>query len=112
MIGLWLNRDPRIVYDGVGLKHDFLAAYVTQSHACMITYLSNAKYPVGLTFGDISRRLFSMGFDPYNCGELRWGDEGGSCPDQADKRHWYESEEQARHVPVAWRVRRMWAFAA
>jgi hypothetical protein len=98
MIGLWLNRDPRIVYDGIDLKHDLLAAYDRQSQACTITYLSSAKYPVRVTFDDISRRLFAMSFDPYNCVELRWGEEGSTCPDQAGKRHWYQSEAQARHV--------------
>jgi hypothetical protein len=39
-----------------------------------------------------------MSFDPYNCVELRWGHDGPACPDQAGKRRWYASEEQARHV--------------
>ena len=46
----------------------------------MITYLSSAKYPVGLTFGDISRCLFAMGLDPYNCVELRWGMKADPVP--------------------------------
>jgi hypothetical protein len=97
MIGLWLRRDPRIVYDGQFLKQDLLAVYDRDSKACTITYLSSDKRPVPLTFDDISHRLFAMSFDPYNCVELRWGNDGPACPDQAGKRRWYAEEGQARH---------------
>jgi len=97
MIQLWLNRDPRIVYDGLDLKHDLLAAYDRQSAACTITYLSSDKRPVPLSFDDVSHRLFAMSFDPYHCVELRWGNDSPACPDQAGKRRWYATEEQARH---------------
>ena len=87
MVSLWLNRDPSIVYDGLDLKRDLLAAYDRQSAACTITYLSSDKHPVALSFDDISHRLFALSFDPYNCVELRWGDDRsdnfGACPDQA-----------------------------
>ena len=97
MIALWLNRDPRIIYDGPDLKRDLLAAYDRQSQQCTITYLSSDKRPVPLTFDDIARRLFAMSFDPYHCVELRWGDDGTGCPDQAGKRRWYAVEQVARH---------------
>jgi hypothetical protein len=97
MIGLWLNRDPRIVYDGQDLKRDLLAAYDLQSKECAITYLSSDKHPLSLSFDDIAHRLFAMSFDPYHCVELRWGGDGTGCPDQAGKRRWYAGEEQARH---------------
>ena len=96
MIGQWLNRDPRIVYDGNDLKRDLLAAYDQQSQACTITYLSSDKRPVARTFDDMSRRLFAMSFDPYHCVELRWGDDGTGCPDQAGKRRWYAMQAQMR----------------
>jgi hypothetical protein len=97
MIGFWLNRDPRIVYDGLDLKRDLLAAYDRESAACAITFLTSDKHPVTLSFDDIAHRLFAMSFDPYNCVELRWGGDGSGCPDQAGKRRWYAIEEQARH---------------
>jgi hypothetical protein len=97
MIGLWLNRDPRIVYDGLDLKRDLLAAYDREGAACAITFLTSDKHPVTLSFDDIAHRLFAMSFDPYNCVELRWGGDGSGCPDQAGKRRWYALEEQARH---------------
>lgn len=96
MIGLWLNRDPRIVYDGQDLKTDLLRTYDQQSQGCTITYLSSDKRPVPLTFVDMSRRLFAMSFDPYHCFELRWGDDSQACPDQQGKRRWYAVQAQMR----------------
>jgi len=98
MIDQWLNRDPRVAYDGLDLKTDLLAAYDRESRACTITILTSDKKPLPISFDDISRRLFAMSFDPYHCVELRWGGDGSGCPDQAGKRRWYKSEEQARHV--------------
>jgi hypothetical protein len=92
MTGQWLNRDPRIVYDGLDLKADLLAAYDRQSQACTITILTSDKHPLPMSFDDISHRLFAMSFDPYNCVELRWGGDGSGCPDQAGKRRWYAQE--------------------
>lgn len=98
MIRLWLARDPRIVYDGQFLKDDLLKAYDRESAACTITYLASDKiHPVSLSFDDIAHRLFDLSFDPYNCIELRWGDDRPTCPDQAGKRRWYRQEDQARH---------------
>jgi hypothetical protein len=98
LIGQWLNRDPRVVYDGLDLKRDLLAAYDRESQACTITILSSDKRPIPLSFDDVSHRLFAMSFDPYNCVELRWGGDGMGCPDQAGKRRYYALEEQARRV--------------
>ena len=98
MTGQWLNRDPRVVYDGLDLKRGLLAAYDRQSAACTITILSSDKHPVALSFDDISHRLFDMSFDPYNCVELRWGGDGFGCPDQSGKRRYYAMEAQARRV--------------
>ncbi len=97
MIQLWINRDPRIVYDGQFLKQDLLAAYDRDSQACNITYLSSDKHPVPLTFDDIVHRLFAMSFDPYDCIELRWGDNRGSCTDGPEKLLWYRDEQRLRN---------------
>jgi hypothetical protein len=98
MIRQWLNRDPDIVYDGYDLKSDLLKVYDRQSRACTITYLSSDKRPVSLTFDDMTQRLFAMSFDPYNCVELRWGNDSPACPDQSGKRRWYAREAAVRHV--------------
>lgn len=99
MIQLWLNRDPRIVYDGNFLKRDLKDAYERESQACTITYLNSDQHPVHLTFDDITRRVFLMSFDPYDCVELRWGatgEERATCSDDADKLKWYEAEQRLR----------------
>ncbi|HWA31300.1 MAG TPA: hypothetical protein VG867_09385 [Rhizomicrobium sp.] len=100
MIGLWIARDPRIVYDGNFLKQDLLAAYNEQSDACKITYVTTDKRPVTMTYDDMMHRLYAMSFDPYNCMELRWGavgDELASCPDGREKRRWYAAEQRLRN---------------
>jgi hypothetical protein len=98
MIGQWLNRDPRVAYDGTDLKSDLLAAYDRESKACTITILTSDKHPLAMSFDELSHRLFAMSFDPYHCVELRWGQDSAACPDQAGKHRWYASEQQARHV--------------
>jgi hypothetical protein len=100
MIGLWLQRDPRIVYDGQFLKDDLLRAYDTQSNACRITFLTDNgkggdKQPVTMSFDGMARHLLAMSFDPYMCEAMRWGDAGG-CNDGDTKRRWYDSEAPLR----------------
>ncbi len=97
MIQLWLNRDPRVVYDGQFLKNDLLNAYDQESRRCTTTILSSDKRPLPLTFDDVAHGLFAMSFDPYNCVELRWGADSPACPDQAGKRRWYALEQPARN---------------
>lgn len=102
MIGLWVNRDPRIAYDGEDLKGDLARAYDEQSEACKITYLSSGKRPVTMNYDDMMKRLFKMSFDPFHCIELRWGAEGderASCPDGKDKGRWYSAEQRLRNQP-------------
>ena len=103
MIDMWINRDPRIVYDGYDLKPDLLAAYEKESAACTITYLSSGKRPIPMTFDDMVHRLFTMSFDPYHCIELRWGatdaDELANCGDGKEKRRWYDAEQRLRNQP-------------
>jgi hypothetical protein len=97
MIGLWLSRDPRIVYDGQFLKDDLLRAYDAQSEACRITFLTDDKRPVPMNFEGMARHLLSMSFDPWHCEALRWGDtSAASCRDTDTKRRWYESETPMR----------------
>jgi hypothetical protein len=102
MIELWVNRDPRIVYDGNNLKQDLQDSYMRQSQVCTITYLNSNKRPVAMTFDNMARRLFRMSFDPYHCIELRWGadgDERTSCPDSKGRVQWYEAEQRLRNQP-------------
>jgi hypothetical protein len=99
MIQLWINRDPRIVYDGTFLKQDLQDTYKEESNACTLTYLSSGKRPVALTLDEMIHRVSRMSFDPYNCVELRWGatgDELAACGDGREKRKWYEAEQPLR----------------
>ena len=100
MVGLWVHRDNRIVYDGYDLQRDLRKAYAVGSMMCTITYLNSAKRPVAMSFDDMMRRLYAMSFDPYHCVELRWGasgEERDSCPDSEPKLKWYEAEQRLRN---------------
>ncbi len=102
MIEMWLQRDPRIVYDGLSLRDDLEDTYKQMSQACTVTYLSTRLKPVSLTFDDMMHRLFALSFDPYHCVELRWGasgDELDACDDSSAKRRWYEAEQRLRNQP-------------
>ncbi len=100
MIQMWINRDPRLVYDGHFLQEDLRSVYDQESRKCTITYLSSGKRPVSMTFDDMVHRLFAASFDPYDCIELRWGavgDERQSCTDGPAKLGWYEDEQRLRN---------------
>jgi len=100
MITMWINRDPRIVFDGSFLKQDLQQAYDQESKACKIVYMSSGKRPITLTYDDIIKRLYRVSFDPYNCIELRWGaqgDEAANCGDGRQKRAWYDAEQRLRN---------------
>lgn len=102
MIGMWVNRDPAIVYDGQFLKRDLQDAYAEESQACTITYLSSAKKPVAMSLDTMIHRLFRMSFDPYDCIERRWGAGGAeadTCPGGSKKAAWYEAEQRLRNQP-------------
>jgi hypothetical protein len=104
MVQMWINRDPRIVYDGNFLKQDLQDAYAEESKSCTLTYLSSGKKPISLTLDEMIHRISRMSFDPYNCVELRWGadgDELSACGDGREKRKWYEAEQPFRNETVA-----------
>ncbi len=100
MIQMWVNRDPRIVYDGQFLKNDLLNAYDQESRRCTTTYLSTDKHPVSLT-----STMFRTGSSPcrsiptiaWNCAGARRWKWGPGCPDQEGKRRWYALEQPARN---------------
>jgi hypothetical protein len=102
IIEMWVQRDPRVVYDGDDLKRDLLAAYDQQSASCDLTYLNSAKQPVPLTFNDAALRLYAMSYDPYDCIELRWGArdaERETCTQPPRKLRWYEAQQRFRSMP-------------
>ena len=103
IIGLWVHRDPRIVYDGYDLKDDLLKSYDEQSASCDLTYLNSSKRPVAMNLRDVMQRVYAISFDPYDCIELRWGASGAerdTCTDSEKKLRWYEAEQRLRNDPA------------
>jgi hypothetical protein len=100
MLAMYVNRDPRIVYDGLFLQSDLAKTYAEQSQACTISYINSAHLPVAMTFDDMMHRLFALSFDPYHCVELRWGATGAerdTCTDDRRKLRWYDAEQRLRN---------------
>lgn len=96
MIDLWVRRDPRLVYDGDDLRNDLLAVYDREAQSCDLTYLGTQKKPVPLSLADIPARLYALSYDPYDCIELRWGDETQSCSNDKRKLRWYRAQAGLR----------------
>lgn len=99
IIGMWVKRDPRIVYDGDDLRADLLAVYDRESQSCDLTYLNTQKRPVKMSLADMPARIYAISFDPYDCIELRWGaagEEAKTCSNGERKGRWYRAEQRFR----------------
>jgi hypothetical protein len=98
-----MDRGDRthLVYSGSDLPGDLLNAYRRAASACVIRYHRSDGSVISLSFEDARARLFALSFDPYHCPERRWGAsdprELATCPDDADKRDWYEAEQPLRN---------------
>lgn len=92
---------PRLVYKGNDLIGDMLAAYEEENAACQTTYKATDGRRIPLSIDGVSKRLFKLSFDPYQCVERRWGatDAGelASCPDGAEKTRWYNAQQNLRN---------------
>jgi hypothetical protein len=90
-----------LAYSGSGLSADLLKTYRRAAGACVIKYRRSDGSTVSLPFEDARARLFALSFDPYHCPERRWGAsdprELATCPDDADKRAWYDAEQPLRN---------------
>jgi len=88
-------------YNGDDLPGDLTKAYARAANACTIQYRRSDGSVVALRFDEARARLFAMSFDPYHCPERRWGatdaTELSTCPDNADKRAWYDAEQTLRN---------------
>lgn len=99
-------RDPQIVYSGnaAQLKRDLIDVYQKESQSCELAYVNSVGRSVSLNLEMVRQRLFAMSFDPYNCVELRWGassaDELSTCADNANKRLWYQRQQQLRNQHI------------
>lgn len=92
---------PRLNYKGTDIAGDMLKAYDEESAACVTEYRTTDGRRIALSIDEVSRRLFKLSFDPYQCIERRWGAtdpaELASCPDDPQKTRWYEAEQNLRN---------------
>jgi hypothetical protein len=100
-VRLYEARDPKVIYTGRNLIADLSAAYEQEASACSISYTKSDGVKASFGYEEARARLFRMSFDPYMCVERRWGatDAGelSSCRDDANKRAWYEAEQNLRN---------------
>lgn len=98
---LYAEHDKKIVYAGNDLAGDLRATYETEAAACSVAYRRTDGSEVALSYNGALKRLFAMSFDPYHCIERRWGAtdpvELSTCKDGAEKRAWYEAEQNLRN---------------
>ena len=90
-----------LAYQGSDLAGDLLRAYDRAANACIIQYHRSDGSVMSMGFEEARARLFALSFDPYHCPERRWGaSEAGelsTCRDGADKRAWYDAEQNLRN---------------
>jgi formylglycine-generating enzyme required for sulfatase activity len=101
-VELYRRGDTKhLLYDGIDLVDDMIAAYDREAGKCSLTYSRTNGTAVTLAYEDARRRLFQISFDPYQCVERRWGatdpEELSSCPDGDTKRAWYAAEQNLRN---------------
>lgn len=101
LYNLYMQRDPRVVYQGNNIKQDMLNSYMSVVKSCSIQYTKSNGIKMPLTLEEVRIRLFRLSFDPYHCAELRWGaqssDEMLSCADNSIKQQWYLAEQRLRN---------------
>lgn len=95
------TNSPKLSYKGDNLVADLLDAYEEESAACVTNYTTSDGREIPLTIDDVSKRLFKLSFDPYQCVERRWGAtdpaELASCNDGPVKTRWYAAEQPLRN---------------
>ena len=101
-VEMYERADTRhLIYNGHDIVGDMLAAYDAGIAKCSVSYTRSNGQPVNLSYEDARKRLSTMSFDPYQCIERRWGAtdpaELASCRDDADKRAWYDAEQNLRN---------------
>lgn len=95
------DGSSKIDYSGTNLRADLRQVYLDETAACTFAYERTDGSKVTLGLQELASRLFKLSFDPYHCVERRWGaateSELATCPDEADKRSWYEAEQRLRN---------------
>lgn len=100
-IEAYKKNDPSIKYIGGNLPRDLFETYANKAKACQFSYTTTNNLTVTLNLEAARQRLFNMSFDPYHCVESRWGarmdGEMNACPDDNNKKAWYEKEKWLRY---------------
>ncbi|MBI1330916.1 MAG: hypothetical protein GC166_13555 [Alphaproteobacteria bacterium] len=100
-VTMYRLHDAKLHYQGTDLVADMLATYDAHAAQCTLTYQRTDGSPVTMGYEEMRKRLFAMSFDPYHCVEHRWGArepaELATCNDGANKRAWYEAEQNLRN---------------
>lgn len=101
LIQMWIERDPKVAYDGLNLKEDLQKMYEKTADVCTVVYTNSNGKRVTLRFPDVMERMFLMSFDPYDCIERRWGatdkEELASCHNTSTKERWYVAMQRLRN---------------
>lgn len=85
-------------YNGNNLAQDLYDSYRTIAKSCPIGYMSNAGGPRKLDLEQIRLRLFKISFDPYDCVDLRWGDDTTGKQVCGEDMRWYNAEQYLRNL--------------
>lgn len=100
LYNMYLQHDPRLVYNGSDIKKDMLDSYREVVGRCHVQYKKSNQVMQSLSLEQVRARLFDLSFDPYHCVELRWGATGAerlTCQDGNVKQHWYTQERWLRN---------------
>ena len=100
-VKMYGDRDKALIYQGDDLVGDLLKTYDRTAGACTVSYTRSDGSVATLSYEEARKRLFRLSFDPYQCVEHRWGAsdprELATCTDGAEKRAWYDAEQNLRN---------------
>jgi hypothetical protein len=80
------------------LPQELLNVYKEKALSCTVSFTSRAGVKKTLNLEEVRQRMFKISFDPYQCADLRWGDEASgkaSCPEDM---RWYNAQQYLRNM--------------
>ena len=80
------------------LPQELLNVYKEKALSCTVSFTSRAGVQKTLNLEEVRQRMFKISFDPYQCADLRWGDEAAgkaSCPEDM---RWYNAQQYLRNM--------------
>ncbi len=80
------------------LPEELRQVYREKALSCTVTFTSRSGVTKTLNLQEVRARIFAISFDPYQCADLRWGDQqAGKEMCQEDMR-WYNSQQYLRNM--------------